>query len=184
MITTIRLRRMAACTGLVAALFLGGVGDAAAQDAPGEMKAYLVNAFERARTWDLSLAEAIPDSAMEWAPSADVRGFAAQVVHAADNSFIAMALFGEEAPAFGEEADLVADKAALIAAVTNAYGFLIEKLQAMPAADLSEEVDFFGRSMTRGRVALFGLEHAMWTRGQLVPYLHTHGVAVPQQVLF
>jgi len=39
-------------------------------------------------------------------------------------------------------------------------------------------------SMSRARVAMFALEHAMWTRGQLVPYLHAHGVAVPAQRLF
>ena len=181
---TIRLRRVGACTALAGALFFGGVFDAAAQEETDGAKAYLVDAYERAKTWDLSLAEAIPDSAMEWAPSADVRGFAAQIVHTANNGFISQALFGEDAPAFGDEATLVADRAALMAAVTDAYDFIIGKLQEMPAEVLGEDVDFVGRTMSRARVAMFGLEHAMWTRGQLVPYLHAHGVAVPQAVLF
>ncbi|MDH3732995.1 MAG: DinB family protein [Gemmatimonadota bacterium] len=167
----------------IAALLLTGAMDATAQSADG-MKGYLIDAFERAKAWDISLAEAIPDSAMDWAPNADVRGFAAQIVHTANNGFIAMPLFGEDAPAFGDEAELVADRAALIAAVTNAYDFLIGKLETMDGTSLGDEVDFFGRTMTRGRVALFALEHAMWTRGQLVPYLHAHGVAVPAQRLF
>jgi hypothetical protein len=160
------------------------VFETAAQDDSDGAKAYLVDAYERARAWDLSIAEAIPDSAMEWAPSADVRGFASQIVHTANNGFLSQALFGEDAPPFGDEADLVADKDALMAAVTDAYDYLIGKLQAMPAAALAEEVDFFGRTMSRTRVALFGLEHAMWTRGQLVPYLHAHGVPVPPAMLF
>jgi len=184
MTSTIRVRRLAALSAIAGGLFLGTATSAAAQEPTDGAKDYIVNAFERAKAWDLSLAEAMPDSAMDWAPNDDVRGWAAQIVHTANNGFIAQPLFGVDAPAFGDEAELVADKAALMAAVTNAYDFLIEKLQAMPSADLSAEVDFFGRTMSRGRVAMFAIEHAMWTRGQLVPYLHAHGVAVPQQVLF
>jgi hypothetical protein len=168
---------------LAMVLLLGNATGADAQSADG-MHAYLVDAFERAKAWDISMAEAMPDSAMDWAPTPDVRGFAAQIVHTANNGFISQALFGEDAPAFGVEEGNVTDKGALIAAVTGAYDYIISNLSEMDSASLGESVDFFGRSMTRGRVALFALEHAMWTRGQLVPYLHAHGVAVPAQRLF
>jgi hypothetical protein len=184
MTSIIRVRRLGACAAVASALFVCAAMEVAAQDPADGAKDYIVNAFERAKAWDLALAEAMPDSAREWAPTADVRGWASQIVHTANNGFIAMPLFGEDAPAFGDEAELVADRAALMSAVTNAYDYLIGKLRAMPAADLSGEVDFFGRTMTRGRVAMFAIEHAMWTRGQLVPYLHAHGVAVPQAMLF
>ena len=178
-----RVRRAGLGLALAGAWILGGTAGAAAQNAEG-MKTYLVDGFERAKAWDLEMAAAIPDSAMDWAPTPDVRNFAQQVIHTANNGFIAQAMFGEEAPPFGDEDTLVGDKAALGMAVAKAYDYMIGKLQAMPASALGEQVDFFGRSMTRGRVALFALEHAMWTRGQLVPYLHAHGVAVPQARLF
>ncbi len=149
------------------------------------MKGYLIDAFERAKAWDVSLAQAIPDSALGWAPSPDVRGFAAQVVHAANNGFVGGPMFGESAPAMGVDEGSVPDKAALVAAVTGTYDWILAKLRAMPAAQLGAEAEFFGgRVMPRWRIALFALEHAMWTRGQLVPYLHAHGVSVPQQRLF
>jgi hypothetical protein len=158
---------------------------AIAQDTTNEgAKAYIIDAFERARDWDVSLAQAIPDSAMDWAPNPDVRGFAEQVIHAANNGFIALAVFGTEAPEFGDSDALTADKMALVAAVTDSYDWIIAQVEAMPEAGLSEETQFFGRTVSRARVLMFALEHAMWTRGQLVPYLHAHGVAVPQQRLF
>lgn len=178
-----RMRRAAVALALAGFSLVGGVTAAAAQDAEG-MKTYLIDGFERAKAWDLAIAEAMPDSAMEWAPTPDVRGFAEQIIHTANNGFIAQSMFGEEAPAFGDAEAMVADRAALEAAVSGAYDYLIGKLRAMPASALGEDVEFFGRTMTRGRVALFALEHAMWTRGQLVPYLHAHGVAVPQARLF
>lgn len=169
---------LVAATGLFAA-------PAIAQDTSNEgAKAYLIDAFQRARDWDVSLAQAIPDSAMEWAPNPDVRGFAEQVIHTANNGFIAPAVFGTDAPEFGDSDALKADKTALIAAVTDAYDWIIAQLETMPPASLSEETEFFGRTLARARVLLFALEHAMWTRGQLVPYLHAHGVAIPQARLF
>jgi DinB superfamily len=170
---------------LIAAVAALAAAPAVAQEPMTDgAKAYLVDAFQRAKAWDISLAEAIPDSAMTWAPQPDVRNFAQQVIHAANNLFIAEAVFGTEGPAFGDEDALVADKAALVAAVGAGYDWIIERLEAMPTSALGEETEFFGRSMSRARVFMFALEHAMWTRGQLVPYLHAHGVAVPLQRLF
>ncbi len=149
------------------------------------MQSYLINAFERAKTWDVSLAQAIPDSALRWAPSDDVRDYAEQVVHAANNLFIAQPVFGMEAPDVGDAEVLMNDKAALAAAVGTAYDWIVEQLRAMPAGDLADEAPFFGgRMMPKWRICLFALEHAMWTRGQLVPYLRAHGVTPPPQQLF
>ena len=176
-------RSMGRSATLVAVLFVVTAGVARTQEMD-VTQAYLVNAFERAKAWDVSMAEAIPDSALGWAPNADVRGFAAQVVHGANNTFIGMAAFGKRPPAFGNEGMLVQDKAALATAITSAYDWIIEQLNGMQSSDLAAEAEFFGRTMPRWRICMFALEHAMWTRGQLVPYLHAHGVAVPQQMLF
>lgn len=143
------------------------------------MKAMLVDAFERAKAWDLEFAEAVPEKLLDWAPSDDVRGFADQIVHAANNGFVADFLFGVEAPEFSVAEGSVTDKAALIAAVSSGYDWILEQLNAMPSASLAEEVDFFGGTIPRWRVGTFAIEHAMWTRGQLVPYLHANGLEVP-----
>lgn len=157
----------------------------AAQNAGMEtMRGYLLNGFERAKAWDVSLAQAMPDSAMSWAPSEGVRGFAAQIVHTANNTFIGGPLFGMDAPAFGVTEQAPGDKAALIAAVQAGYDWIIEHLRSMSAADLAADATLFGQTVPRWRIGMFALEHAMWTRGQLVPYLHAHGVEVPQQRLF
>lgn len=151
----------------------------------GAMKEYLVNAFERFKTWDVSMAMAIPDSALRWAPNEDVRDFAEQVEHGANNLFAASAMFGEEPPeGFGDSEVILNDKQALADAVARSYDWIIERMKGLSAEALAEEVTFFGQTMTRWRVCTFALEHAMWTRGQLVPYLHAHGVPVPRQQLF
>lgn len=149
------------------------------------MQAYLVNAFERSKAWDVSIALAIPDSALRWAPNPDVRDFAEQVEHAANNLFAASAMFGEEpAGGFGDPEVILNDKQALADAVGSTYDWIIERMKQMTTEEMTEEVTLFGRPMLRWRVCTFALEHAMWTRGQLVPYFHAHGVPVPRQQLF
>lgn len=184
--------RTAGRIGLVGLLAAAGMTarPASAQEAGedaqlGAMHAYLVDAFERSKTWDVSIALAIPDSALRWAPNPDVRDFAQQVEHAANNLFAASAIFGEQPDeGFGESEVILNDKQALADAVARSYDWIIERMKGLSAEALAEEVTFFGQAMPRWRVCAFALEHAMWTRGQLVPYLHAHGVPVPQQQLF
>lgn len=150
------------------------------------VKAYLVDGFERAKATDVAFAETIPDSALRWAPTPGVRDFAQQVVHAADNSFVAPAVFGEDSPGFfADTAAVLNDGAALAAAVAAAYDWTLASLRKTPAEALRESVPFFGgREMPRWRILGFALEHAMWTRGQLVPYFRIHGIVPPDVRLF
>lgn len=147
------------------------------------MKAMLVDGFERAKVWDLRIAEAMPESAMDWAPAEGVRSFSDQLIHTASNGFIDQAMFGEDAPPMAVSEGAGADKAAIAGAIETTYDWLIAKFKAMPSADLGEDVDFFGQTIPRWRVGSFALEHSMWTRGQMVPYFRANGMAPPDVVL-
>jgi len=168
----------------------GGPKDAVAAPATVEfadmdaMKAMLVDGFERAKIWDLSIVEAMPESAMDWSPAEGVRSFSDQVIHASGSGFIGRSVFGESAPERTVSEGGGADKSAIIAAITADYDWLINKFKALPSADLASEADFFGgQKLPRWRIGLFALEHAMWTRGQMVPYFHANGAAPPSVVL-
>lgn len=170
-----------AATWLVALSVTFTAGPARAQTIdPGAVRAYLVAGFEANKAMDLAFAEAIPDSALHWAPSEGVRHFAGQVYHTVDNSWLAGGLFGEDRPAFvNDSSNAVNDKAALATFVSDAYAWVTGKLNVTTDQELSEEVNFFGQSMARWRAYAIVLQHAEWTRGQLVPYFHAHGVSVP-----
>lgn len=162
------------------------VSEVAAQSGEMDaMKAMLVDGFTRAKAWDMALAEGMPEDAMEWAPAEGVRNFADQIVHAAGNGFIGSFMFGEDAPAMAVSEGDVPDKATLVSAIEASYDWIITQLNEMPAEDLAVDVTFIGEAeMPRWRVATFALEHAMWTRGQTVPYFHANGAPVPDNVLF
>lgn len=183
------VRRAGLMTVVGALLFVppAAIAQTSASDSPDieAVRGYVMDALERSKTWDMSIALAIPDSALRWAPNPDVRDFAEQVEHGANNLFIAGSLFGGEPPAFGDSEVILNDKQALSEAVGRAYDWLIEHLPELSDEAWAESVPFFGgQMMPRWRICVFALEHAMWTRGQLVPYFHAHGVPVPQQRLF
>ena len=76
------------------------------------------------------------------------------------------------------------DKAALANAVSAAYDWVLETLRSLPAREMLADTELFGQSMTKWRVYLQALEHAYWTRGQLVPYFRAHGIAPPSYRAF
>ncbi len=150
------------------------------------IRALLVTGFENNRAMDMDFVRAIPDSALRWAPTEDVRDFAEQIEHTAlDNVlFVTMGVVGGERPNFGEPETYLNDKAALANAVSAAYDWVLETLRSLPAREMLADTELFGQSMTKWRVYLQALEHAYWTRGQLVPYFRAHGIAPPSYRAF
>lgn len=179
--------RVAPTTLLCAALAVVGPAPVAGQDsAPAvpaeEVRAVLLAGFEQHRAMDLDFIRAIPDSALRWAPTEGVRDFAQQVAHVAmDNvMFVSRFVGGEAPPAFGDSAVYLNDKAELERAVEATYEWVSGRLRDLPAAELLEETEMFGRPIPKWRVFLVGLHHADWTRGQLVPYFRLNGVEPPR----
>ena len=169
-------------TMVFAALLAVGVSTAApAQDAVSveEMRTMLINNFEMARMMDVEFAEAIPDSALRWAPTEGVRGFTDQVAHAGmgNTLFAATAMQADRPPR--DTAAYLNDKTALVEALNEAYDWVIEGLKAMPADEFLAERNLFGSAMPVWRVYTRALDHGTWTRGQLVPYFRLNGVKPP-----
>jgi hypothetical protein len=150
------------------------------------IRALLLHGFEQGRAMDIDFARAIPDSALRWAPTPEVRDFAEQVEHAAvDNAlFVALGILGVPMPAFGDSGVYLNDQDALVEAVTAAYDWVMESLRELPAEDFQTETTLFGQQMPKWRVYLQALEHGYWTRGQMVPYFRAHGMAPPSYRAF
>lgn len=140
----------------------------------------LISGYEAYKAHDLEIVAAIPDGALRWAPNDEVRDFAEQVVHYANNLWLAGMTLGETPASVGDSAQYLNDKAALAEVVTQWYDLVIADLRAFPAEDFFTEVEFFdGNQMQKWQIYSFGLQHAVWTRGQLVPYFRAHGMAPP-----
>ncbi len=69
-----------------------------------------------------------------------------------------------------------------------AYDWVMESLRRLPAEELVMETELFGQHMAKWRVYLQALEHAYWTRGQLVPISaltgsHPHDIAPSENTM-
>jgi hypothetical protein len=145
------------------------------------IRAFLIASFEQAKLMHIDMARSIPDSAMRWGPSDEVRDFAEQVEHAANSLWLETFLSGGSPESPGDSAVYLNDKDALVEAVTRWNDWMLESIRTLPADDFFVERRFFtGENMERWRLYHFALDHAYWTLGQLVGYFRAHGLTPPQ----
>jgi len=182
------VRRLSArAVALAAAGALLAVGCAPEEADPGptvaaeELRQTLIRGFETHREMDLEYVRAVPDSALRWAPYPDVRDYAQQIEHIVVDYalFVAKGVLDEELPALGDTAVYLNDKEELERLVEDAHGYALEALRGLPPEELVSETELFDERRPVWSVFRMALDHADWTRGQLVPYLRLNGVEPP-----
>ena len=140
--------------------------------------------WERNRASVLAYIDAMPDSATGYRPTPGVRTFAEQFDHIVTTNLevAAIALHGlKAAPTLGDSTRYLHDKAALRQYADTTYGYLLAALRQAPAAQLRRPVAMYGQPpQPAARLAQLSFEHAVWTLGQLVPYLRLNGVKPPE----
>jgi DinB superfamily len=144
----------------------------------------LVADWQRNRTTVLAYIDAMPDSATGFQPTPGVRTFAQQFDHIVTTNLevAAVALRGLKAPpSLGDSAVYLHKKAALRQYAESTYDYLLKALQQATPAQLSRPVGMYGQPPQPAvRLAALSFEHAVWTLGQLVPYLRLNGVKPPE----
>jgi hypothetical protein len=144
------------------------------------MRETLLHLFEQHKQMDVEYTRAIPDSALRWAPTEGVRDFAEQMRHIIldHGLMIGRAVVGEE-PALGDRSVFLNDKAQLEESVIATYDWVLGTLRSLPAEDFLADTELFGRQLKKWQIYYWTIQHADWTRGQLVPYYRMNGVAPP-----
>ncbi len=140
--------------------------------------------WQRNRATVLAYIDAMPDSATGFRPTPGVRSFAEQFDHIVTTNLevAAIALRGQKAaPALGDSSAYLHDKAALRKYAAATYDYLLKALQEAKPAQLSKPVAIYGQPpQPASRLAMLSYEHAVWTLGQIVPYLRLNGVKPPE----
>jgi uncharacterized damage-inducible protein DinB len=140
--------------------------------------------WERNRTTVLAYIDAMPDSATDYRPTRGVRTFAEQFDHIVTTNLevAAVALKGQKnPPALGDSSAYLHDKAALRRYASATYDYFLKALREAKPAQLARRVAIYGQPpQPAGRLAMLSYEHAVWTLGQVVPYLRLNGVTPPE----
>jgi hypothetical protein len=148
----------------------------------------LIADWERSRDAVLAMVDAMPEAALGFRPTPDVRTFAEQIEHIVQDNVRITAtgvLDGAGVPALEGQGAHLSSKAALRRFVEQGYAYTLDALAAQSEADLARTGLVFGRyEVPRWRALQGALEHATWTLGQLVPYLRLNGITPPGYQIF
>ena len=174
------------CLAAFAALVL------AAQPASGQsaLVGELVQDVNGVEAKMVSLARALPDSALAWRPGTGVRSTAEVLLHVASDNYLLPAAVGVQPPAASgisatdfatltkfEQQRLSRDE--LVRAIEVSFTHLREAMHGTTEAKLAEPVKFFGQDMTVRQVWLATALHLHEHLGQLIAYTRVNGVTPP-----
>jgi uncharacterized damage-inducible protein DinB len=145
--------------------------------------------WTRAKDYTREYLDAIPEEGINFKPTPEIRSFAEQFLHLAGGNFgFASTAANKENPYSGinlANVDEYKTKEKLKEIVMESYDFVLQAIQDMDPATLSETVTLFGRfEMTRLQVLHKLFEHQTHHRGQTTVYLRLQGVTPPPERLF
>ena len=166
------MSRVSSAAVLIAAL---SAAPASAQD----MRASLMDDFERMRGNVLMMIEAMPESGLRSAPTVGVRDFAQQIEHVVMGS-VSIIGSGVDQPAsgLGDAETYLNSKGELIAFVNRGFDQVRTMLSGMSDDDMMADASLFGRAtVAKWKLAQTAYEHGVWTLGATVPYVRTQGGA-------
>ncbi|MDX2031738.1 MAG: DinB family protein [Blastocatellia bacterium] len=187
-IKTVRclIAALAICATLSLATF---AQQQAPKELPTDRVAGMVAEWTRAKDYTREYIDAMPEDALGFKPTPEVRSFAEQMLHlAGGNYFFIKNAFGVDGPAEVKEIekrdDLKKSRAALNKAVADSYDFMIAQIKGLKSAKLDEPVTMFGMKMPLGVGILKAFEHQTHHRGQTTVYIRLKGVKPPNERLF
>ena len=139
--------------------------------------------WQRQKKNVLAYVDAMPDSAITFAPTPGVRNFAQQIEHfvGTNTEIAAVTLRGlKTPPTLGDTAGYLHKKAALRDYTAKSYDYLLDALRDATPAQLSKSFALFNQPEAPAwRWLDLSKEHAVWTFGQLIPYLRLNKVTPP-----
>jgi uncharacterized damage-inducible protein DinB len=143
--------------------------------------------WKRARKWTLDYIDAMPENAMSFKPTPEVRSFAEQMLHLGFWNYGLAEAAGGKANPYGkkqetlEKRDDVKTKAALRKIVEESYDNILTAIAGLDEAKMLEQVQFFSSKITRLTALGIALDHQTHHRGQTTVYLRLKGVTPPPE---
>ncbi|MFN0100416.1 MAG: DinB family protein [Gemmatimonadaceae bacterium] len=137
----------------------------------------------------VDLAKVMPESSLDWRPSAGVRSVREALLHIAADNYLIPIMMGAPAPA---ESKITSDWATamtyekqqlnrdqIAAALDASFTHLHKAMSLTTDANLAEQLDFFGQKASRQRVMVGTVTHLHEHLGQMIAYARSNNVKPP-----
>lgn len=151
-------------------------------------KDQIVGEWTRAKAYTKAYLDAMPADGYAFKATPEVRSFAGQMLHLADDNYFFLNKVSDKPSPLGKDVSLEKTveptKDATTKAVLDSYDYAIEAIKGMNEAQFSQEVSLGKLKSTRGLLLVKGFEHQTHHRGQATVYLRLKGVTPPNEMLF
>ena len=169
-------------------VFIFSYTNSFAQISAEEIKSQYIADWERAKAYTMEYLDAMPDDKYSFKPVDSVRSFAQQMLHIAVANVGLTSLISGEPGVFGQrnlEMESTAQtKDSVKYLVMSSYDFVINAIQKMDMATLTEKVKFMQFEITKYAFLNKLFEHQTHHRGQTTIYIRVLGIRPPGEKLF
>jgi uncharacterized damage-inducible protein DinB len=137
----------------------------------------------------IDLANAIPDAAYAWRPSAGARSVQETLLHVASDNYLIPISMGAPAPA---SSGITSDyntatafekkqmtKAQIVAELEASFKHLHQAMGKTTDSNLAEMINMFGQNWTRQRAMVLTVTHLHEHLGQMIAYARANNVTPP-----
>ena len=141
----------------------------------------IVDSISAAQDKITQLAGAIPEADYGYMPMEGVSDVSAVIAHVASANYYIGSLLGKELPEGINPRELGegADKAELAEIYTASAKFVKKAIKMASAGAMAEEIEFFGMTAPRARLAGIAADHQHEHLGQLIAYARANKVVPP-----
>ena len=152
----------------------------------------MVAEWQRAKIYTKSYLDAMPEDGYGFKPTPEIRSFAQQMLHLADENYVLATVASDKPNPIGEtltshdvnEKTVSPTKEAVTKAVMDSYDWVISTLQNMAPDQIQEIIKIGKHELARSGLYGKAFEHQTHTRGQTTIYLRLKGVTPPKELLF
>lgn len=137
----------------------------------------VVEAWDRMAEMVVESAKLMPAEHFGFTPGEPLRPFAAQINHTAGANYLFADVYKQSRPDRSVQAT---EKDTVIQDLEASFAFVRDGLGSLTAADLAEDVEWFGREMSRLQAILTMTDHLQREHGKTIMYLRAKGVAPAQ----
>ena len=145
-------------------------------------KKFLEKQWKSVAKYYMEAAEMMPEEHFNFKPTKEVFSYAEQLLHVAGGNFYFAAMAkGEKSPkpreAFKSEGK---SKKEVVALLKESFDYGLKVIESLSEEKVKSKIKFAKKEISVATLFLFGCEHSIHHRGQMIVYLRLKGIKPPK----